>query len=302
MDQRDPRNADYPAAMQHVPSHAHTGQLTGSLPNVLIIGALRAGTTSLHAYLDLHPEIQMSTPKELNYFSGPGSNWDRGPSWYAAHFAEPVPFRGESSTSYTFHPVIPGVPERIHNAIPEVRLIYCVRDPLERFVSHYMLLRAEGRERRSLDTVLNAPDLENSRYIIRSRYWSQLEQYLQYFPANQIIVVSLDELKQRRLKTLGRIFRFLGVNDRFNSEEWSRVYNKARRYPLLQALGRTLPEERLMRLKRVRGVERSLLAFSRPAARPHVRGNLRNRVAMLMKAEVEALRAFTGQSFERWCV
>ena len=81
-----------------------------ALPTVVIIGAMKCGTTSLHRYLDLHPQAAMSRPKELNFFIGPvaaGSadwargNWHRGAAWYAAHFDPSAEVRGEASPGYT---------------------------------------------------------------------------------------------------------------------------------------------------------------------------------------------------------
>jgi hypothetical protein len=80
-----------------------------ALPNLVVIGAMKCGTTSLHHYLDLHPEISMSRPKELNFFIGDdggpgdwrGGTWRRGTAWYAQHFEPAAPVRGEVSPGYT---------------------------------------------------------------------------------------------------------------------------------------------------------------------------------------------------------
>lgn len=275
-----------------------------SLPNTLVIGALKSGTTSLHTYLDSHPEIQMSEPKELHFFSeGPDSTWHRGRDWYESHFSSSAPIRGESSTSYTFYPVVRGVPRRMHGMIPEARLIYCVRDPFDRLVSHYLHLRGEGRERRSLEEVLSDPALDSSRYIIRARYWSQIQQYLEWFSEDQLLVVSFEDLRERRVETLARVFTYLGVDETFRSPEWDRVHNAAKRYPVSQAMGRVMSEEQLMSVRRnIRGSSRVLFARPQPVSRPTINAALRERVAEMTQPEVDALRAFTHQRFEQWCV
>src|SRR4051794_39122806 len=88
----------------------------------------------------------MSTRKELDFFAGPGWNWERGCDWYEAQFrgAEAAKVRGESSPSYSMHPWVPGVPERVHAAIPDAKLIYLVRDPIERMVSQYAHYSSRG--------------------------------------------------------------------------------------------------------------------------------------------------------------
>src|SRR4051812_36085465 len=98
------------------------------LPNLIIIGAARAGTTSLYHYLRSHPEIWMSPEKEL-YFFVEDHNWKRGIEWYERHFPAGTPVRGEASTFYTHFPIRPGVPERIAALLPSAKLIYLVRDP-----------------------------------------------------------------------------------------------------------------------------------------------------------------------------
>ena len=100
------------------------------LPNVLVVGAAKCGTTSLHEYLDRHPEIAMAREKELDFFVEQ-KNWSRGVDWYERQFAA-APVRGESSPSYTAYPRYRGVPERIRRIVPDAKLVYLVRDPVER--------------------------------------------------------------------------------------------------------------------------------------------------------------------------
>lgn len=101
-------------------------------PNLVVIGAAKCGTTSLHEYLNAHPQIAMSREKELDFFVAE-KNWSRGLDWYEAQF-EDAPIRGESSVSYAAFPEYQGVPERIVRALPDARVIYLVRDPVERVV------------------------------------------------------------------------------------------------------------------------------------------------------------------------
>ena len=111
---------------------------SGALPNLIVIGGLKCGTTSLHHYLNLHPEITMSRPKDLNFFVRE-LNWELGPEWYASHFDRASPVRGETSPHYTNLPRFEGVAERMRELLgAETRIIYVVRDPIERMLSHYL--------------------------------------------------------------------------------------------------------------------------------------------------------------------
>src|SRR5262245_27376624 len=133
---------------------------TMALPTFFIIGAPKAGTTSLHHYLDGHPRIQMSSVKEPRFFSVPASGIPEPPDTvncrdeYEKLFDPAVAVRGESSTDYATHPRHQGAPERIRELVPDARFVYMVRDPVERSVSHYRMAAAMLGERRPLQQAL----------------------------------------------------------------------------------------------------------------------------------------------------
>src|SRR3712207_3189656 len=90
----------------------------GALPNLIVIGAMKCGTTSLHRYLDLHPEVAMSTAKELSFFSRPERYDGLGVDWYKGFFDPTAAIRGESSPEYSHGPPA-GVPARIRTLVPD---------------------------------------------------------------------------------------------------------------------------------------------------------------------------------------
>src|SRR3954452_4665444 len=146
------------------------------LPNVFIIGAAKCGTTSLHHYLGQHPEISMSRAKEPSVFSQ--GRWVTKYESYDGLFDCDAPYRGDASTSYSRYPVEGDAAARIHAAVPDAKLIYLVRDPIERTVSDYVHHVAIGHEHRSLDEALkDFTDPENY-YVTTSRYALQVERYL----------------------------------------------------------------------------------------------------------------------------
>jgi hypothetical protein len=195
------------------------------------------------------------------------------------------------------------VPQRIYEAIPDVKLIYAVRDPVDRMVSHYLHVRGLGRERRSLSDVLRSPRLTSSAYLLRSCYWLQLQEYLAWFEASQILIVPFEQLVRERRKTLSRVFRFLGVADDFVSPDWERVHNAAHRYPLLEAVGKVLDEPTVMGLSGRRGIGRALVSLRAPQrAKPAVADCLWTPAKRILAGDAEHLWAFTGQSLEEWSV
>lgn len=153
------------------------------MPDVVVIGAMKCATSAVHAYLDAHPDIAMAAAKELNFFngaeepSGPAEDawiegqWHRGIAWYAAQFDPTAPKRGESSPAYT-SPSFPEVPARMASIVPEARLVYLVRDPVDRAVSQYLHHHRDGTERRPLDEAVLDPA---SQYLARSRYCERLD-------------------------------------------------------------------------------------------------------------------------------
>lgn len=171
---------------------------------------MKSGTTSLYHYLRAHPEVFMPELKEVDFFTDE-LNWGKGWKWYARQFEDaPVSARalGEASTSYTKHPRYGGVAERIAQYLPEARLIYVVRNPIDRMRSHYQHNVALGEERADIDVAL----LENPSYLDCSRYAMQLERYLESFPREQILVFSSEALRNDRLSTMRKVLDFLDVD------------------------------------------------------------------------------------------
>ncbi|MGH2964947.1 MAG: sulfotransferase family protein [Solirubrobacterales bacterium] len=277
-----------------------------ALPNLLIIGGLKCGTTSLHHYLSVHPEIEMSRPKELNFFVAE-LNWPLGADWYGAHFDPVARVRGESSPHYTNRPRFAGVAERIHSVLGEPRLIYGVRDPIDRMLSHYLHNVGGGYEERELTEAFADPQ---SSYVARSRYAYQLEPYVETFGPDRIEVVSREELKRERPGTMRRVFAFLEVDPEFTSDqferEWEtgtakggsrfRIMDKAVRLPGLRALDRNfdrLPEslrwvvERIVHDPRAGEVEK-----------PELPTDLRDWLRGLFREDVERLEELAGRHFD----
>src|SRR5438309_2284856 len=138
------------------------------LPNLIVIGAARCGTTSLHKYLAAHPEIAMSREKELSFFVEE-KNWSRGLGWYAAQFGAQAPVRGESSPAYSAFPLYRGVPERMARTVPDAKLVYLVRDPIARIASHYTHRSASWPDTGALEAWLADP-ARRDWFVAPSRY------------------------------------------------------------------------------------------------------------------------------------
>ena len=187
--------------------------MTDRLPDFLVIGAMKCATTTLHEQLARQPGLYLSRPKEPNFFSD-DAVWAQGFGWYASLFrdAPPGALCGESSTHYTKRPTFPHVVRRMAAALPHVKLVYVMRHPLERLVSHYVHEQTVGRldEGVDVDEALEAcPEL-----VDYGRYAYQLEPYIEAFGAVRVLPVFFDRLVRHSQEEFERIGRFLGMADR----------------------------------------------------------------------------------------
>jgi len=175
---------------------------------------MKAGTTSLYHYLGSHPQVYLPKTKELDYFTAE-LNWGRGLPWYERQFASAphgLPAIGEASTSYTKYPRFTGVPERVANTLPGVRLIYVVRHPIERMYSHYRHNVTLGEETRSFNEAV----LKNRSYTDYSLYALQVRQYLERFPQEQLLIITSENLREARQQTIQTVCEFLGIDKEQN--------------------------------------------------------------------------------------
>jgi hypothetical protein len=287
-----------------------------ALPTFFIIGAGKAGTTSLNFYLDLHPQIHMSAIKEPNFFAGTenGVPYPKGRisrlETYERLFDPEVEVRGEASPAYTSHPIRQGAPERIKELVPQAKFVYLVRDPIARTVSHYQHLVAVGAERRPIREALN--DLSNPSRLPEtcySLYASQLERYLEHFAQERVLVVDQADFLADRQTTMREIFGFLSVDDTFVSVGFDkelyrsserRVYPSAYTRLVDLAVAPTVQwiPHRVRRSLR-RSVERVLF---RPLEAQVLDHELRERLENMYSGEVARLRALTGKTFPTWSI
>jgi hypothetical protein len=182
-------------------------------PNLLIIGAMKCGTTSLHHYLNMHPDIYMSEIKEIDYFIME-RNYNKGMKWYKTNFPSDAIIRGESSQDYSKFHWWEGVPKRIFNDLGEkIKIIYIIRNPIERIISHYNELQYQNIAPRSLNAYLNNGNIEKNELVLTSSYGKQLAEYLEFFSIKNIKIIRLEDLKATRRDTLNSIFNFLSLEE-----------------------------------------------------------------------------------------
>jgi Sulfotransferase domain len=215
---------------------------TGTLPDALIIGAQRSGTTSLHEYVTRHPGVWSARlTKEVHFFD---LHWDEGSGWYRRYFparSTRLRFRRrhgydlaaiDASPYYLFHP---DVPRRTAKVCPDVRLIALLRNPIDRALSQYKLEVRLGFEdattfedalEREADRLHSEEDRllkdehylslaeQHHSYVSRGHYMTQLERWLRFFPREQLLVFISEEIFSNPYVESQRLFAFLGVPER----------------------------------------------------------------------------------------
>jgi len=202
-----------------------------NIADFIILGAQKAGTTSLYAYLANHPQILMASEKEVHFFD---LHFDNGLDWYRSRFPYTEIRKGyligEATPYYLFHP---RAPERLAQIIPHAKLIVLLRDPVERAISHYHHEVRFGWETLSFDEAITKEperledEVEKLRlkesyysfnhqhysYLARGLYMAQLKLWYQFFPRAQIAIFRAEDLYANPASTLTQVLTFLGLPD-----------------------------------------------------------------------------------------
>jgi hypothetical protein len=199
---------------------------TGVWPNFFIVGAAKAGTTSLHALLRAHPEVFMSMPKEPHHFCQVEPPFElrwhfeaySDPARYLKLFREANGFKavGEGSTSNLWHPEVPG---RIRERVPHARIIISLRDPIQRAYSHYLMHVREGIQNLGFYDALQE-DLHRTGwewgishfYVEKGRYAAQVKRYLEVFGPERVTVLLFDQFQRDPRAKLLEVVRFLELD------------------------------------------------------------------------------------------
>jgi hypothetical protein len=267
-----------------------------TMPNFLIIGAMKSGTTALYYYLEQHPQIYMSPVKEPNFFCLEGQDHPdpkaiSDSETYRRLFKGASGERalGEASHRYLYEAK---AVERIKFYIPRARLIAILRNPIDRAYSHFLHMVRKGAE--PLTDFAQALQEDESGayhkrnfqdYIGRGRYYVQLKRYFNNFHQQQIRVYLYEDLKTAPIDTLQDAFRFLGVDDSFapdvslkrnvSGHPKSKILDKLLRpSPLTHALKLYLPAELRWRFSKLHDGLKTRNLVEPPPVQPEIRQQL----------------------------
>lgn len=296
-----------------------------TLPNFLILGAAKAGTTSLYEYLKQHPQIFMPPLKEARFFAFENQTIDfAGPGDLDAHRAVVTTLReyenlfqgagqavaiGEASPVYLYDEKACA---RIHQYVPYAKLIVVLRNPAERAHSSYLMNVRDGRETESF---VRALAMEGQRirenweltwhYTRVGFYYQQLRRYCQAFPAEQLHVILYEELEKAPLRVVQGMYAFLGADTAFQPDVWVK-YNVSMAAPDLRhriprrAL-RSLPARRVKPFLPdglQRGMEKIMEQRDKP--RPPLALEVRRQLQDLFREDIVQLEQLIGRDLSAW--
>jgi hypothetical protein len=189
------------------------------LPNFILAGAPKSGTSSLWSYIRQHPDVFMPEDKELFYFD---FNYDRGVDWYRKQFSGHTDEQaiGEATVWYMRWQ---SVPERMHEVLPDVKLIFVLRNPIDRARSNFWHDFRSGKYpfTMTFSEFIRSPIRDNRSIISSGRYFEHFQRFEQHFNRSQFIIFLTKDLKERPDDVLRDIYNFLGVDPSFlpNTQE-----------------------------------------------------------------------------------
>lgn len=190
----------------------------GRLPTFCIIGAMKAGTTSLAAWVDQHPDVHIAPQKETRFFNTPYNFW-LGVDWYREQFAG----AGQARAVGDATPLMqnPLAVRHMADLLPDAQLVAILRNPIDRAYSHYQHIRALGQERRSFRQALLRERQNEAAargdpprdYLQRGRYARQLERVFDRYDREQLLVVLFEDLRDRPQDVMREVLHHIGVDE-----------------------------------------------------------------------------------------
>jgi len=281
-------------------------------PDFFIVGAPKAGTTSLYHYLKEHPDVFMPAEKEPNFFSS--EELDQQKLYYNAtrhrdtdgylqlfNAAQEQQKIGEASVSYLYYPTVPA---KIKAAAPDARILISLRDPVLRAQSHFEMDERLGYVKTDLKTIVDHPEqfpLFYQQYVRLGLYYEQVTRYLETFGSSRVKIILDEDLHNNQEDTLEAVFDFLGVNPTFEPTPGAHNQHRSPKNGALkslyehkklrEALKKSLPKKWQKRI-----LDAGFPAGDREPMADHVATKLRS----IFHKDIIALAEVTGMNLNAW--
>ena len=289
-----------------------------TVPNFLVIGAAKSGTTSLYHYLKQHPQVYVSPIKETNFFAyeerpdlraegahGRARFPVKTMEEYTALFAAVTDQRaiGDVSPLYLESPV---AAERISEHIPDAKLLAILRNPIERAYSGYLMHVRDGGERRSFDEAFRDPEREH--WVRASFYYEPLRRYYERFRADQIRIWLFDDFRQDNIRAVRDMFRFLDVDETFEPEvethynpgrgvlKAHRMYAVLKNPKVMNVADRFVPASLRVTARNVKAKLLNAMFADAPPLPSHLRAKLRD----IFLDDIRRLESLIQRDLSHW--
>ena len=288
------------------PSFSETMTVTANrLPNFIVVGAAKAGTTWIQACLQEHPDVFVPKEGEVDFFS---FYYHRGLSWYSRFFdsASPQAICGEKSPSYM---VTPEAAQRINHHVPDAKLIFVLRNPIDRAYSHYCMHARVGAVSKDIEMELRG----GTRIVDEGLYYTHLSRYIDLFGRDKILCLLYEDLKNDPRTFIRDVYAFIGVSSEFEPPslferhhakktlprftQVNRLFaNAAKRLAGSGKLGSALDEK-----LRAAGIDRSLRMINPRATYPEISPNKKRFLAEYYASDIEKLSDLLHRDlYEPW--
>jgi hypothetical protein len=267
------------------------------LPNFVIIGAMKSATSTLYEQLSRQPGIFMPRLKEPNFFSN-DEQYSQGIDWYAGLFKEAgtSDILGEASTHYTKLPTYPETVPRMHQWLNQPRLVYVMRDPVDRLVSQYVHQWSEGE----IHCGLNEAITDHPELIAYSYYARQLTPFIQTFGQTNILPVFFDRLTKSPQSELERVCRFVGYQGDVKWHDGRSRDNvssqRVRKFPLYNLMVENPVATALRRSLVPKGMRTKIRQMLSMTERPMLAENTGTKLKELFDEDLEILGRWLGVS------
>lgn len=286
------------------------------LPNFLIVGAQKSGTSSLNYYLQEHPEIYMH-PKELHFFDDRDGTYNQGLGYYGSFFNETEKQKvvGECTPCYMY---AADAPQRIHSVLPDVKVAFIMRNPVDRAYSAYWKNIKNGREKYSFEDALayEKKRIEINRwhrlqfsYISRGFYYEQIERYMTLFQKENMLFLLFEDFIAKPQEILNRVYKFIDVDSELENKRVNEVRNFATmskskilfqlskgQYPLPALLDYLLYKTPMHRIIKAVNKKINVKKFNYPPMKPETRKRLLDQYG----PSNEKLSKLIGQDLSIW--
>lgn len=267
------------------------------LPNFLIIGAPRAGTTWIDKNLRDHPDVLMAATKEVHFFD---RHYERGMEYYESHFRH---WNGQAAVGEATPAYLHGqftsndVPRLVHRHLPDVRLIASLRNPVERVYSEYWNVRAKDRDNARLsfeEKIARRPE-----FLREGLYYEQLQRYLELYPRERLLILFYEDLAADPDAFMRGIYRFLGVDPDFRSSFADVKVNRAVGKKYLARSRLLWLGTQLLTRMRLHGAAELVQKLNAPKV-PTMHPETRRRLVEFYRPHNEKLAQLTGRNLDHW--